>query len=115
MSVEFPCTATLMSMKLATSPTCDVKMRAGLRASALSAGAQKHVHELLYDFTKPVPEAMCAHADMESYLSVLRGLCAVIVVAICLFGCLLMSMSLFSFLVWSYMCKQIDWTERIRS
>ena len=65
-------------------------MRAGLRASALSACAQKHGLELLHDFTKPVPGAMYVYADMESYLSVLRGLCVVIVVAIFLSRCLLM-------------------------
>ena len=88
----------MMSMRLATHPTCVAKMRPVLRASALSACAQKHAHEIIYDFTTPVPEEMYAHADLESYLSVLPGLCVVTVLTICLSRCVLMIVCFSQFL-----------------
>ena len=81
--------------QLATHPTCVAKMRPVLRASALSACAQEHVHEILYDFKTLVPEEIYADADIESYLSVLPGLCVVIVVAIFLSRWLLMIVCVF--------------------
>ena len=82
---------------LATNLTCVAKMRPVLRASALSACAHEHVHEILCEFTTLVPEEIYADADIESYLPVLPGLCVVIVVAIRLSRCLLMILCFFSY------------------